>query len=316
MRILCPEPANFSSAGLEFAGRYASVVASEMGQAEFDKEAPRFDAVLIRFNTRINESVLKTTRLKAVLSPTTGLDHIDLDAATRNNVSVYHLRGQRLFLRQVSATAELTIALMLALLRNIPQAVEAVKQGQWQPGPYRGREVSGKVLGVIGCGRLGSKVARVGRALGMHVVVFDPYVMRLPAGVARALSLEILLAQSDIVSLHVPLLPQTKYMIGWAELEKFKQGAVLINTSRGAIVDGEALLEALRGKKLSAAAVDVIDGEDQIIQRGQHNLIDYARAHGNLLITPHIGGATFESVEKTDLFILRRYFRDQGVDYV
>ena len=202
---------------------------------------------------------------------------------------------------------------MLAVLRNLPQAFEAVKQGQWEPGPFRGREVAGKTLGIVGCGRLGSKVARVGRALGMRVVTFDPYVQRLPAGVERTLSLQSLLERSDVVSLHVPLMPETRYMIGGREFDQFKVGAVLINTSRGTIVDGDALLDALRTKKLSAAAVDVLEDEGQIVHHRRHSFIDYARENANLLITPHIGGATVESVEKTDLFILSRYFKDQGI---
>lgn len=313
MRILCPEPTSFSSAGLDFARRHATVTAGEMGQAEFECEAPGYDAVLVRFNTRVGEQLMRGGHLKAVLSPTTGLDHIDLEAALRHKVRVYHLRGQKSFLKQVSATAELTVTLMLAVLRNLPQAFEAVKQGQWEPGPFRGREVAGKTLGIVGCGRLGSKVARVGRALGMRVVTFDPYVQRLPAGVERTLSLQSLLERSDVVSLHVPLMPETRYMIGGREFDQFKVGAVLINTSRGTIVDGDALLDALRTKKLSAAAVDVLEDEGQIVHHRRHSFIDYARENANLLITPHIGGATVESVEKTDLFILSRYFKDQGI---
>jgi len=284
-----------------------------MGEVEFESEARGYDAVLVRFNTRVTQRVMQGGRLKAVLTPTTGLDHIDLQAARRHKVRVYHLRGKKKFLRQVSATAELTVALMLAVLRNLPRAVDAVKQGHWQPGPFRGREVFEKTLGIIGCGRLGGKVARVCRALGMRVVVFDPYTLRLPGGVERASSLQSLLSCSDVISLHLPLLPETKHMIGRREFEQIKAGAVLINTSRGAIVDSQALLDALEARKLSAAALDVVENEHGIAQQGRHLLIDYARDHVNLLITPHIGGSTFESVERTDLFILGRFFKDEGL---
>ena len=313
IRILCPEPSSFSSAGLEFARRFATVCEQEMGQVELESEALDYDAVLIRFNRRIDERMMQGGRLKAILSPTTGLDHIDLEAARRHRIRVYHLRGQRKFLSGISATAELTVALMLATIRNLPQAIDAVKQGSWQPGPFRGREVYGKTLGIIGCGRLGSKVARACLAFGMRVVVYDPYIRRLPAGVERALSLPSVLAHSDVVSLHVPLRPETRHLIGRQEFEQFKAGAVLINTSRGAIVDSEALLIALQTKKISAAALDVIEHEEKVNRMSQHPLIDYARQHSNLLITPHIGGSTFESVEQTDLFILKRYFQDQGI---
>lgn len=313
IRIICPEPSSFSDSGLSFASKYATLFAREMEQAEFDFEAPNYDAALVRFNTHVGENVMLGSVLKAVLSPTTGLDHIDFEAARRHKVRVYHLRGQKKFLRQVSATAEFTVALMLAVFRNLSQAVKAVNQRRWQPGPLRGRELYGKTLGIVGCGRLGSKVARICRAFGMRVIIFDPFISRLPIGAERSASLQSLLGQSDIVSLHVPLLKETRHMISSREFGYFKTGAVLINTSRGAIIDSESLLIALQTKKLSAAALDVLDDEGLVIQQGRHLLLDYAKDHDNLLITPHIGGATFESVEKTDLFILERYFKDQGI---
>jgi len=315
MQILCPDPSSFSRVGLEFARRHANLSVLEMGQAEFELEAPGYDAVLVRFNTRVGEQAMRGRRLKAVLSPTTGLDHIDLRAARRNEVRVYHLQGQRRFLSEISATAELTIALMLAVLRRIPQAFDAVKRGNWKPGLLQGHEVYGKTLGIVGCGRLGKKVAKVGRALGMHVVVFDPFIKRLPAGVVHSPSLQNLLSCSDVVSLHVPLSVETTHMISRQELDYIKTGAVLINTSRGAIVNSDSLLFALETKKLAAAAVDVVENEWLIEQRVPHPLVDYARTHSNLLITPHIGGATFESIEKTDLFILKKYFRDQKIHF-
>lgn len=313
-RMLCPEPGSFSQAGLALAGRYTELVAERLEQSEFEAAAVDFDAVLIRFNTRVRGDLLaKAPRLKAVLSPTTGLDHIDLAAASRRGVKVFHLKGQNRFLRTVSATAELTITLMLATLRRLPAAIQSTRLGQWDPGPFRGREASGKTLGIVGCGRLGAKVARVGRALNMNVVVYDPFVSRLPAGVVRANSLADLLGGADIVSLHVPLMPETVHLIGADDLALLKDGAILINTSRGAVVDGSALIEHLKSGKLAAAAVDVVEDEEAILLGRRHPLIEYAKQHDNLLITPHIGGATFESVERTDSFILNRYFKDQGL---
>lgn len=311
--ILCPEPSSFSDGGLNFARQHARLDAREMNQAEFARKAPGYDAVLVRFTTRVSGDAMQGGRLKAILSPTTGLDHIDFEAVRRHKVRVYHLQGQKKFLQEVSATAELTVALMLAVLRNLPHASEAVKRGGWFDGSFRGHEVFGKTLGVVGYGRLGSKVARVAKALGMKLLAFDPFVKALPAHVERSTSLPALLERSDVVSLHVPLIPETVNMISFKEIALFKPGAVLINTSRGAIVDEDALLSALRTKRLSAAALDVLNDEGGILQKDGHPLLDYARSHTNLLITPHIGGATFESVEKTDLFILRRYFKDQGL---
>jgi D-3-phosphoglycerate dehydrogenase len=313
-RILCPEPDSFSVSGLALAASCADLVARRMDQATFEAAVPDFDAVLIRFNTRVRGDLLqRVPRLQAILSPTTGLDHIDMTGAQRLGVKVFHLRGQKRFLKTISATAELTIALMLAALRKLPAAVESTRAGHWDPGPFRGREAAGKVLGLVGCGRLGSKVARVSLELGMRVLVYDPQATRMPAGVVRAGSLREVLSHADILSLHVPLTPETLHLIGASELSAMKPGSVLVNTARGAVVETQALLDALNSGRLAAAALDVVEDEESILRDGKHVLIDYARQNDNLLITPHMGGATYEAVEKTDSFILNRYFKSLGL---
>jgi D-3-phosphoglycerate dehydrogenase len=233
--------------------------------------------------------------------------------ANRLGVKVIHLRGQKLFLKNVNSTAELTIALILSALRKLPQAFENTRIGYWDQGSLRGREAAGKLIGIVGCGRLGTKVARVGLALGMHVLVYDPLAKRLPRGATRANSLNELLSVSDIVSLHVPLMPETIHMVGEHELNSMKRGSILVNTSRGAIVDTLALVEALNSGRLASAAVDVVENEEGLIRGEKHILIEYARANTNLLITPHIGGATHEAVEKTDAFIIGRYLKEEGL---
>ena len=230
-------------------------------------------------------------------------------ALKKYGIKVFHLRGQRRFLKEVSGTAELTIGLMLAVLRKIPQSFTAVKSNSWLPGPYRGNEVAGKTIGIVGCGRLGSKVARVAVALGMNVIAYDPYISRFPAAVISKKSLQCVLKESDIITLHVPLLPDTRYMIDSKEITQMKDSVVLLNTSRGSIIATQPFLDGLKSGKIAAAALDVIEGEHEI-ESSSHPLIQYASEHNNLLITPHIGGATFESVEKTDLFILDKYFRE------
>ena len=313
-RILCPEPNSFSASGLALAASRTDLVAQRMEQAAFEAAAPDFDAVLIRFNTRVRGELLQySTRLQAILSPTTGLDHIDMDAARRLGVKVFHLQGQKRFLKTISATAELTLALMLAALRKLPAAVESTRAYQWDPGRFRGWEAAGRVLGIVGCGRLGSKLARVALALGMRVLAHDPFVMRLPPGIVRADTLREVLTNADILSLHVPLMPETVHLIGAPQLAIMKPGSILINTARGSLVDTLALLDALNSGSLAAAAVDVLEDEEVLLRGDNHVLIDYARHHDNLLITPHIGGATHEAVEKTDAFILNRYFKGEGL---
>ena len=278
-----------------------------MTQRSFDREAPGFDAVLVRFQTSLGESVMRSgSRLRAILSPTTGLDHIDLEAARRHGVKVFHLRDQKKLLASVSATAELTIALMLALMRKLPQAAGSVLGDRWQTANFRGAEAAGKVLGIVGYGRLGRKVARTAHALGMKVHAYDIRRAAMPAFVTRCRTLPALLRKADVVSIHVPLNDETRGMIGRSELRRIKPGALLLNTARAAIVDQRAFLDALKSGQLGGAAVDVLEGE-HTIGSAKHPLIAYARSHNNLLITPHIGGATEESIEKTDMNVLQRY---------
>jgi D-3-phosphoglycerate dehydrogenase / 2-oxoglutarate reductase len=309
IKILCPEPNSFSQRGLDYVGEFAQLTAKTISQSEFEKIAPEFDAVLVRFNTKLGSNIFeKKSKIRAIISPTTGLDHIDMKSAKLNGIKVFHLRGEKRFLKGVSGTAELSIGLMLSIMRKIPQSFSAVKAGIWETGPFRGNEVAGKTLGVIGCGRLGSKVSKTAVTLGMKVVAFDPYIKRFPSGVKAMKTQRDLLNQADIVSLHVPLSDETRHLISDLEISQMKKGVIIINTSRGAILKTGSLIEGLIREQVSAAALDVLEDE-HLINEDLHPLIEYASKYDNLIITPHIGGATFESVEKTDLFILKKYFK-------
>ena len=310
LKMLCPEPDSFSQSGLDFAGTIADLTAVKLTQSEFNQHASKYDAVLIRFNTKVSSDLLnKKSNLKAIISPTTGLDHIDITAAKNNGVQVFHLYGEKKFLKTISGTAELTIGLMISILRKIPQSFDSVKEGIWDAGLFRGNELSGKTLGIIGCGRLGTKVSRAAIALGMKVVSFDPFISRFPAGVISKRSQSEVFLEADIVSLHVPLLPETIHLIGEDEINQMKNGVVIINTSRGAIIESQSLISGLKKGKVSSAAVDVIENEHSSLRK-DHPFIKYAKKYDNLIITPHIGGATFESVENTDLFILRKFEKE------
>jgi D-3-phosphoglycerate dehydrogenase len=171
--------------------------------------------------------------------------------------------------------------------------VQAAHSGDWARDRFRGHQLSGKTLGIIGYGRLGSMVAEFGKTFRMRVVATD--VTRRPAasGVTM-MSLAELLPQADVISIHVHLTDQTRGMLGREQFARMKRGAVLINTSRGAIVDEAALLDALNTGALLGAGLDVIDGEWRT-DLAQHPLIQHAATHQNLVISPHIGGVTYQS---------------------
>jgi D-3-phosphoglycerate dehydrogenase len=304
MRILVAEKSSFSLKGLESLAEVAPVDALDLTQAQLAPAVHGYQVLVVRLGLQVDRLVLTAGEdLRIVATPTTGLDHIDLQAAQERGVAVLSLKGERIFLEQVYATAEHTFALLLSLVRRIPAAFEAVGRYEWRRDLYRGRELSGKTLGIVGCGRLGSMVASYGIAFGMSVLVYDPYQPRLPQGVIVCSTLADLLAESDVVSLHVPLNAETQGMFAAGQFAQLRPGAVLINTARGAVLDETALLHALESGWLAGAALDVLCDEYALGQGAANPLIEYARTHDNLVITPHIGGSTQESIEKADVFI-------------
>ncbi len=307
MRILVAEKSSFSLRGLESLGEIASVEALDLTQAQLVQKVQDYEILVVRLGLKVDRPVLMAGKaLRVVGTPTTGLDHIDLQAAQESGIAVLSLKGERDFLDQVYATAEHTFALLLCLVRHVPAAFEAVKRYEWRRDLYRGSELSGKALGIVGCGRLGSMVAHYGAAFGMRVLVYDPHLARIPDGAVACSTLAELLAECDVISIHVPLNPQTEGMLAAEQLSLLRPGAVLINTARGAILEETALLHALELGRLAGAAVDVICNEHTIGQGTTNPLIEYARTHDNLIITPHIGGATQELIEKADLFIANK----------
>ena len=310
IKMLCPEPDSFSQKGLDFASTFSDLTALQLSQNEFNKIATNYDAILIRFNTKVDSIILeKESKIRAILSPTTGLDHIDLKSASQNGVKVFHLREEKEFLKTISGTAELAIGLMLSIMRKIPQSFNSVKDGFWQASNFRGNELTGKTLGIIGCGRLGSKVSIMAYAIGMNVIAFDPYISKFPKGVQSKKTQFDVFFEADIISFHVPLNDETNHLISINEINQMKEGVVIINTSRGAIIETSSLINGLKNAKVSAAAIDVIEDEHLFLSK-KHPLVKYASSNNNLIITPHIGGATFESVEKTDIFILKNYEKE------
>jgi len=307
MRILVAEKSSFSLRGLESLGEIAPVEALDLTQAQLVQKVQDYEILVVRLGFKVDRPVLMAgTVLRVVGTPTTGLDHIDLQAAQERGIAVLSLKGERDFLDQVYATAEHTYALLLCLVRRVPAAFDAVKRYEWRRDLYRGSELSGKALGIVGCGRLGSMVARYGAAFGMRVLIYDPYQAHLPDGAVACSTLAELLGECDVISIHVPLNPQTEGMLAAEQLSLLRPGAILINTARGAVLDETALLHALESGRLAGAAVDVVCNEHDVGQGATNPLIEYARTHDNLIITPHIGGATQESIEKADLFIVNK----------
>ena len=305
--ILLAEMSSFSQKGIEAFGMLGYLDVADVLQATLSEQIRGYDVLVIRLGLRVNHEVLKSAdRLRVIVTPTTGLDHIDLIEAERRNITALSSIGERSFLDTVFATSEHTLALMLSLLRHIPASFDAVKQNRWRRDLFRGTELRDRRVGILGYGRLGRMVAGYVLAFGASVATYDPYVENVPKPIHRFDTLAELLMWSQVLSIHVPLNEETRDMIGAAELSQLPAGAMLVNTSRGAIVNETALIDALESGHVATAAVDVLSAEESIAEHFEHPMIAYARAHDNLIITPHIGGATVESIEKADLFMARK----------
>ncbi|MCF8033682.1 MAG: hydroxyacid dehydrogenase [Desulfarculaceae bacterium] len=316
VRILNIEPQDFSQAAHDKLAGLGELTEAALSREELLRELGGYEVLITRLGHYIDAEVLAAgPGLRAVVTATTGLDHIDLEAAAARGVEVLSLRGEYDFLDTVSATAEHTWGLLLALVRRIPAAHASVLGGQWDRDSFKGRELMGRRLGCVGLGRLGRKVAAYALAFGMEVSAYDPAPRKWVDGVERRASLDELLAESEILSLHPPYNDHTHGMIGPRELALLPEGAVLINTARGGLIDEAALLDALNSGRLAGAALDVLAGEPDHGQ-GDSPLIAHARAMGNLIITPHVAGATTESMAKTELFMaakLEAWLRAQGL---
>ena len=251
-------------------------------------------------------------QLRAIVSNTTGVPHIDVEAASARGIAVCALHDEPAFLDTITATAEHTIGLMLAAWRRIPAAHAAAAAGHWDRRPWGApRMFSRMQLGIVGFGRLGRKVARITEAMGTRVRYFDPYVS---GGISPLIKLA---RESDILSLHAPANADTRGLVSREILQALPRGALVVNTARGELLDVNALVDLLSSGHIHAAALDTVDGEyntDFLEDFGSSRLAVYARDHDNLVLTPHIGGSTLDAWSETEHFVIMKAARTLGLD--
>ncbi|MDO8500054.1 MAG: NAD(P)-dependent oxidoreductase [bacterium] len=272
------------------------------------------DILVVKLGMRISRKMMdRLPNLKIIATSTTGLNHIDVAEAEERGVNIVSLRGEALFLKKITPTAEETIGLMIGLMRKLPWGFDAVKRGEWKREKYYGNELYGRTLGIVGFGRLGSIVARYVRCFGMSVLAYDPNVSGQAMhklGVVKA-NIRQVFKKSDVVSIHVLLTDKTHKLITWKHLRLMKPTAYFINTARGEIIDEKALLGALRKNQIAGAALDVLSGEDPNGSHIKKNpLVEYAKKHDNLFIVPHLGGASFDAMSRTEEFIAEKVVKE------
>jgi D-3-phosphoglycerate dehydrogenase len=249
------------------------------------KVVGEYDALIVRGRTKVTNAVFEAgKKLKVVGRAGVGVDNIDLEAAKAHHVTVVNSP-----LATTVAVAELTLSLMLSLVREIPRADASMKSGKWLKKEFEGRELYGKTLGVLGFGRIGSAVAARAKAFEMKVLAYDPVV---PAEEIRArggepVSLDDLLKQSDMITMHMPLTSESRHLLNREAFSKMKDGVYIVCAARGGVIDEDALLEALNSGKVAGAALDVFATEPP----GETELV----AHPHVIDTPHVGAQTVEA---------------------
>ncbi len=251
----------------------------------------QYDGIIIRSGTKLTKDALANPgQLRAIARAGVGVDNVDVPAATQKGIVVMNTPSGN-----TVSTAELTFSMLLALSRKIPQACESVRKGEWKRSKFSGVEVRNKTLGIVGLGRIGTQLSRYARAFEMRVIAHDPYVSTERAqqlGI-EAVDLNRLLAESDYISVHTPLTPETKNLLGREAMAKMKPGACILNCARGGIVDEQSLLEALQQGKLAGAAIDVWSQEPPT----GNPLLTLE----NVVGTPHLGASTKEAQDNVAL---------------
>jgi D-3-phosphoglycerate dehydrogenase len=241
-------------------------------------------------------------RLKVVASNTTGHPHIDVDYCRAKGIEVACLKFVPEFLRSITPTAELTFGLIIALTRGLIPAQRAALEGHWDRRPHGAPAMLSRMkLGIVGLGRLGGWVSGYGRAFGMEVAYFDPYVD--DAEVRRFGELGALAAWCDVLSIHAPHENETEKLVSTDVIARLRRGSYLVNTARGELLDWAAVLAALQDGRLAGAAFDVFEGEFEpgfADRYPEHPLLAYAQVHDNVILTPHIGGSTRDAWAETE----------------
>ncbi len=298
-RLIIVEPDGFSKKALTDLAEHFEVVLGPYDRHTLLEKVSRAHAIFVRLNHMIDvELIGAASLLEYIVTPTTGINHIDMECAAKNKIKVLSLRGADDLLSGIFSTAELTWGLLINLSRKINAANNHVLSGQWNRDLFRGTDLAGKTLGIVGFGRLGNMVANYAIAFGMRVLYHDPMVTRTKN--LKVESLNELCAKSDVISIHVSLNSSTKNFFGAHQFSQMRRTSLLLNTSRGDVIDEWALIDALSSGKIAGAALDVLREETDPSCKSSSHLRNYASQNENLILTPHIGGATISSMNLTE----------------
>jgi D-3-phosphoglycerate dehydrogenase len=291
MRVLVCDPVHERGLELLRSEGHEVIYRPGIGGPELLNEVGGVHVLLVRGRTRVDRELLgRASKLVVVGRVGVGLDNIDVEFASRLGIKVVNAPEAL-----TNAVAEHTFALLLAVVRSIYQACLTMKRGEWSKYEFMGWELRGKTMGVVGCGRIGMRVAELAKAFGMKVYGYD--VIQAGKPISFIDDLEELLGMSDVVTLHLPLTSETRHIIGGRQLGAMKRSGVLINTARGALIDQAELIRALREGRIAGAGLDVFEGDAP-----PQELVDLP----NVVCTPHIAAQTVEAQEEASVLVARR----------
>ncbi len=268
----------------------------------------KFDIVWLRLGYKLYDNLFEgNLKCKFIVCPATGTDHLNPEFCKKKGIKIISLKNESNFLNEVKSTAELTILLTLSLLRKIKPIINDIQKGNFSRDAYRGNDLDGKLVGIIGLGRLGKIVSDLYSSFGCKVIGFDNKNIQ-DYKYDKVSTIDELVSKADIISIHVDLNETSLNLIDKKLFKKMKPTALIINTSRAAVMNSSDLIFSLENKVISGAAVDVIDnelnfGSDDLFYKAYNN-------HENLVITPHIGGNTFESFKKTEQFVFNKLIEE------
>ena len=268
----------------------------EIKASELVAAARDYDVIIVRSRTKVTKEVIDASSAKIIARVGVGLDNVDVKAAEAKKIGVINAPEAASV-----AVAELAIGLMIALARNIPRADSENKKGNWIKKDLMGTQLSGKYLGIVGVGNIGRNIGRMAKALRMNLIGYDPYPINREFIAETGMvvtDLNTLVESSDFITCHVPSTPETKHMFNADRFAKMKPGAYLVNTSRGEIIDENALYEALKESRLAGAALDVFEVEPPTNKL----LVGLP----NVICTPHIGAQTREAQELASIVIAEK----------
>ncbi len=266
---------------------------------ELMNEIPIYDALIVRSKTKVTKEIIQAgTNLLVIGRAGVGLDNVDVVSAKERNIKVLNTPDV-----STTSVAELVMGFMISAMRHIPQATASIKSGEWKKERFAGKELAGKTLGIVGIGRIGNAVAKRAASFDMEVIGFDPYVNNSER--IQSVNFDTLLSKSDVVSFHVPLTESTYHMLSLEEIRKMKKGVVIINASRGGIIDEEGLKQGLDEGIVGAVALDTFELEKPFST--------VLAGYENFIATPHVGAQTEEAQRRAGIEIAKViaiYLRD------